>query len=87
MSNIGPLRVTRDIQNCFFVSMTYFATKDATLSCRSTRTVKMVAVSIKASAIGSSSYFYLPELYGQFLSDRPSAWSLIMTLLLFTRNN
>lgn len=78
MFNIGHFRVSRDKENVLlFSSLSHFATKDPTLSRGSTCTVKMVAVSISATSKGPSSSVYLPEQCEQFLSNRPSAWSLI----------
>lgn len=72
MFNIGNFRVSRN---------KHFATKDPTLSRGSTCTVKMVAVSIEATSNGPSSSVYLPEQCEQFLSNRPSAWSLLTIFL------
>lgn len=83
MFNIGNFCVIRDKKNVgfFFPPLLHFATKDPTLSRGSTCTVKMVAVSIEATSTGPSSSVYSPEQCEQFLSNRPSAWSLLTIFL------
>lgn len=83
MFNIGKFRVSRESFRLvdFFPPLWHFATKDPTLSRGSTCTVKMVAESIEATSNGPSSSVYLPEQCEQFLSNRPSAWSLLTIFL------